>query len=33
MYDLAFPLLNSVILGSFIVFGVVHLYRFNCENR
>lgn len=34
MYDLAFPLLNSLILGSFAVAGMVHLYRFkNSDHR
>lgn len=33
MEDLAFPLLNSVILGSVIVIGAVHLYRFYRETR
>jgi len=32
MYDMAFPLLNSLILGSVAVLGIIHLYRFRKEN-
>jgi len=33
MYDMAFPLLNTLILGSFAVVAIIHLYRFRNENK